>query len=61
MSKPVRYAHIASFAVPYDDIERFKRLVDRSQWIIVVQLVKIDVVRVQPAQRGVNRIEDVLA
>jgi hypothetical protein len=61
MRHPVRDADIARLAGFHDGVERFQRLVDRRGGIETVQLIEVDIVRLQPLQRGVDRIEDVLS
>jgi hypothetical protein len=61
MRHRVRNADIAGLAGFHDSVERFQRFVDRRRRIETVQLVKIDIIRLQPFQRRIDRIEDVLA
>ena len=57
----VRAPDVARLPGPDDGVEGLERLVDRRVGIREVQLVEVDVVGAEPAQRRVDRVEDVLA
>ena len=61
VSRPVGDADIARLALPHDGVEGLQRLVERGLRVVAVQLVEINVVGAEAAQRSVDRIEDVLA
>ena len=58
---PVGDADIAHLAAGDEIVERSKRLVDRRYRVGAVQLVKIDMVELQPLEAALDRIHDVAA
>ena len=58
---PVGHADIARLAGAHDRVERFQRFVERRRRIEAVQLIEIDIVRLEALQRRVDGIQDVLA
>ena len=57
----VRAADVTRLARPDHVVERAQGLVHGRRGVGVMELVEIDVIGAQPAQRGVDRVEDVLA
>ena len=58
---PLRHADVEHLARPDDVGERLHRLLERRLVVVAVRLVEVDVVGLQPAQRAVDRLHDVLA
>ena len=52
---------VAGLPRAHDVVQRLHRLLDRRVRVPAVDLVEVDVVGAQPAQRGVDRGQDVLA
>jgi len=57
----VRGADVAHLALAHQVVEGAQRLLERGLAIVPVRLVEIDVVRLQPAQRVLDTVHDVLA
>src|SRR5262249_47568044 len=53
-------ADVAHLALAHQVVEGAERLRERRLAIVPVRLVEIDVVRLQPAQRGLHTLDDVL-
>ena len=58
---PLADADVERLALPDDVGERLHRLLERRLGVVPVRLVQVDVVGLQPAQRAVDRLHDVLA
>ena len=61
IGEEVRAADVADLALMDEVVEGAERLVDRGLRVVAVELVKVDVVGLQPAQGGIDGGEDVLA
>ena len=61
VGQEVRAADVADLALVDEIVEGAQRLVDRRRRVIAVELVEVDVVGLQASQRGIDRVEDVLA
>ena len=58
---PLADADVERLALAYDVREGLHRLLERSLDVVAVGLVEVDVVGLQPLQRPVDRLHDVLA
>ena len=56
-----RGADVAGLAGAYDVVQRLHRLLDRHRRVPPVDLVEVDVVRLEPAEAGVDLLQDRLA
>src|ERR1700674_3260813 len=56
-----RGAEVAGLACPHHVMERFQRLLDRRRGVPAMDLVEVDVVGAEAAQRAVDGVEDVFA
>ena len=61
LGPPFGDADVERLAGPDDVRERLHRLLERRLVVVAVRLVQVDVVELQPAQRGVDALADVLA
>ena len=61
IGQEVRAAGVADLALAHQVVQRAQGLVDRRVRVVAVQLVQVDVVGLQPAQRRVDGGHDVLA
>jgi len=59
--RPVGDADVAGLARLRHPVERLQRFVQGRVGVVGVELVEVDVVGAQPAQRGLDRVEDVPA
>ena len=58
---PLADADVERLALADDVGERLHRLLERRLGVVAVRLVEVDVVGLQPLQRAVDRLHDVLA
>src|SRR5215213_3278270 len=58
---PFTDADVEDLAPPYEITERLHRLFERRGVVVAMRLIEIDVIGLQPAQRAVDRLQDVLA
>jgi hypothetical protein len=56
---PFGYADVMGLAGVHDIGQRLHRLLQRRRHVVAVQLVEVDVIDLQPAQRTVDRLHDV--
>ena len=61
LGPPLRDADVERLAGVHDVGERLHRLLQRRLVVVAVRLVEVDVVGAEPAQRAVDRLQDVLA
>src|SRR5262249_57759204 len=57
----VRAAEVAHLALAHQVVEGAERLLERRLTVVPVRLVEIDVVGLEPPQRGLHALHDVLA
>src|SRR6185369_11128928 len=58
---PVRTTDVTNLALAHENVERVQRLLDGRDRIVGVNLVEIDVVRLQAAQTSLHRVENMSA
>ena len=57
VSPPIRGADVACSSRAHDVLQRSERLVNRSLRVVAMQLIEVDVLRLKPFQRGIDRIK----
>jgi hypothetical protein len=61
LRRPLADTDVEHLALADDVGEGLHRLLERCLVVVAVRLIKVDVVGLQPGQRAVDRLEDVLA